>query len=66
MLRRFSVLLRFVELRDFWRDLVQVPVDFEMVNVNSKSNSEEDLEQAITVIKRNGVALKVFRLEGYC
>ncbi|VDM78557.1 unnamed protein product [Strongylus vulgaris] len=38
----------------------QVPVDFESVQLSSKPDSENDLEQAIMAIKRNGVALKVF------
>ncbi|VDK77943.1 unnamed protein product, partial [Cylicostephanus goldi] len=36
----------------------QVPVDFETVQLSSKPDSEDDLEQAIIAIKRNGVALK--------
>ncbi|XP_048839020.1 isocitrate dehydrogenase [NAD] subunit gamma, mitochondrial [Brienomyrus brachyistius] len=35
-----------------------VPVDFEVVNVNSSLNSEDDINNAITAIRRNGVALK--------
>ncbi|VDO38433.1 unnamed protein product [Haemonchus placei] len=36
----------------------QVPVDFEQVDLSSKQESVDDLNQAITAIKRNGVALK--------
>ncbi|KAK6034460.1 isocitrate dehydrogenase, NAD-dependent [Cooperia oncophora] len=36
----------------------QVPVDFEKVDLSSKPESVDDLNQAITAIKRNGVALK--------
>ncbi|XGW03514.1 hypothetical protein V3C99_015025 [Haemonchus contortus] len=36
----------------------QVPVDFEQVDLSSKPESVDDLNQAITAIKRNGVALK--------
>ncbi|KAK5986952.1 Isocitrate dehydrogenase NAD subunit gamma 1 [Trichostrongylus colubriformis] len=36
----------------------QVPVDFERVDLTSKPESADDLNQAITAIKRNGVALK--------
>ncbi|VDL70176.1 unnamed protein product [Nippostrongylus brasiliensis] len=36
----------------------QVPVDFEKVDLSSKPDSVDDLNQAITAIKRNGVALK--------
>lgn len=36
----------------------QVPVDFEAVSLTSQQNTEEDLDQAIIAIKRNGVALK--------
>ncbi len=35
-----------------------VPVDFEVVHVNSASISEDDINNAIMAIRRNGVALK--------
>ncbi|KAL4646124.1 isocitrate dehydrogenase NAD subunit gamma, mitochondrial-like [Arapaima gigas] len=35
-----------------------VPVDFEVVNVNSSETNEDDINNAITAIRRNGVALK--------
>ncbi|KAM4562810.1 isocitrate dehydrogenase [NAD] subunit gamma, mitochondrial isoform 1-T1 [Odontesthes bonariensis] len=35
-----------------------VPVDFEVVNVNSALESEDDINNAITAIRRNGIALK--------
>lgn len=35
-----------------------VPVDFEVVHVNSALETEEDISNAITAIRRNGVALK--------
>ncbi|MEE6505818.1 hypothetical protein FKM82_005661 [Ascaphus truei] len=35
-----------------------VPVDFEVVNVNSTATDEEDIQNAITAIRRNRVALK--------
>ncbi|KAE8583423.1 hypothetical protein XENTR_v10020508 [Xenopus tropicalis] len=35
-----------------------VPIDFEVVNVNSTSNDEDDIQNAITAIRRNRVALK--------
>lgn len=35
-----------------------VPVDFEVVNVNSSLTNEDDINNAITAICRNGVALK--------
>lgn len=35
-----------------------VPVDFEVVNVDSTQTSEDDISNAITAIRRNGVALK--------
>ncbi|EFO98492.1 hypothetical protein CRE_20355 [Caenorhabditis remanei] len=41
---------------------VQAPIDFEEVNLTSKEDASEDLAEAITAIKRNGVALKVFFL----
>jgi isocitrate dehydrogenase (NAD+) len=36
-----------------------VPVDFEFLELNSSDMSNEALENAITSIKRNGVAIKV-------
>lgn len=38
-----------------------VPVDFEVVNVNSSLTNEDDINNAIMAIRRNGVALK-----GWC
>ncbi|XP_030049943.1 isocitrate dehydrogenase [NAD] subunit gamma, mitochondrial [Microcaecilia unicolor] len=38
--------------------LACVPVDFEVVNVNSSARNEEDIWNAITAIRRNRVALK--------
>ncbi|TMS15914.1 Isocitrate dehydrogenase [NAD] subunit gamma, mitochondrial [Larimichthys crocea] len=35
-----------------------VPVDFEVVNVDSSMTSEDDINDAIMAIRRNGVALK--------
>ena len=35
-----------------------VPVDFEIVQIHPTSDSNEDLEYAITSIRRNGVAIK--------
>jgi hypothetical protein len=35
-----------------------VPVDFEEVQMDPKSESNEDLEYIITSIRRNGVAIK--------
>ncbi|KAK1897842.1 Isocitrate dehydrogenase [NAD] subunit gamma 1 mitochondrial [Dissostichus eleginoides] len=35
-----------------------VPVDFEVVHVNSADESEDDINNAIMAIRRNGVALK--------
>lgn len=35
-----------------------VPVDFEVVNVDSSMASEDDINNAIMAIRRNGVALK--------
>lgn len=35
-----------------------VPVDFEVVDIDPNSESDDDLEYAITSIKRNGVAIK--------
>ncbi|XP_055044819.2 isocitrate dehydrogenase [NAD] subunit gamma, mitochondrial [Misgurnus anguillicaudatus] len=49
------------ELLNHVRELFRfscVPVDFEVVNVNSASASEDDIHNAITAIRRNGVALK--------
>ncbi|CAI4228397.1 unnamed protein product [Auanema sp. JU1783] len=47
----------FAHVENIFR-VAQVPVDFEIVNLTSKDTSEEELNQAITIIKRNGVALK--------
>lgn len=33
-------------------------MDFEVVQIDQKSESDEDLEYAITSIRRNGVAIK--------
>ncbi|XP_046895628.1 isocitrate dehydrogenase [NAD] subunit gamma, mitochondrial [Hypomesus transpacificus] len=49
------------ELLNHVRELFRfscVPVDFEVVNVNSSLTTEEDIDNAITAIRRNGVALK--------
>ncbi|XP_061114339.1 isocitrate dehydrogenase [NAD] subunit gamma, mitochondrial isoform X1 [Conger conger] len=49
------------ELLNHVRELFRfscVPVDFEVVNVNSGLDSEDDINNAITAIRRNGVALK--------
>jgi len=35
-----------------------VPVDFEVANVDSSLSSEDDINNAIMAIRRNGVALK--------
>lgn len=35
-----------------------VPVDFEVVHVNSALENEDDMNNAIMAIRRNGVALK--------
>ncbi|KAF4078215.1 hypothetical protein AMELA_G00196780 [Ameiurus melas] len=49
------------ELMSHVRELFRfscVPVDFEVVNVDSAATSEDDINNAITAIRRNGVALK--------
>lgn len=49
------------ELLNHVRELFRfscVPVDFEVVNVNSALTTEDDIDNAITAIRRNGVALK--------
>ncbi|XP_042606613.1 isocitrate dehydrogenase [NAD] subunit gamma, mitochondrial-like [Cyprinus carpio] len=49
------------ELLNHVRELFRfccVPVDFEVVHVNSASTSEDDINNAIMAIRRNGVALK--------
>ncbi|XP_069040196.1 isocitrate dehydrogenase [NAD] subunit gamma, mitochondrial [Lepisosteus oculatus] len=49
------------ELLNHVRELFRfccVPVDFEVVNVNSSLTEEDDINNAITAIRRNGVALK--------
>lgn len=37
---------------------IGVPVDFEIIDINPASEGNDDLEYAITSIKRNGVAIK--------
>lgn len=37
---------------------IGVPVDFEIIDINPSSEGNDDLEYAITSIKRNGVAIK--------
>uniref|UniRef100_A0A671KDP9 Isocitrate dehydrogenase (NAD(+)) 3 non-catalytic subunit gamma n=1 Tax=Sinocyclocheilus anshuiensis TaxID=1608454 RepID=A0A671KDP9_9TELE len=49
------------ELLNHIRELFRfccVPVDFEVVRVDSSASSEDDINNAVTAIKRNGVALK--------
>ncbi|XP_044066020.1 isocitrate dehydrogenase [NAD] subunit gamma, mitochondrial-like isoform X2 [Siniperca chuatsi] len=49
------------ELANHVRELFRfccVPVDFEVVNVDSSMASEDDINNAIMAIRRNGVALK--------
>uniref|UniRef100_A0A672N3E7 Isocitrate dehydrogenase (NAD(+)) 3 non-catalytic subunit gamma n=1 Tax=Sinocyclocheilus grahami TaxID=75366 RepID=A0A672N3E7_SINGR len=49
------------ELLNHVRELFRfccVPVDFEVVRVDSSASSEDDINNAVTAIKRNGVALK--------
>ncbi|XP_021962427.1 isocitrate dehydrogenase [NAD] subunit gamma, mitochondrial isoform X2 [Folsomia candida] len=49
------------ELMGYVREVFRyagVPVDFEEVNINPNTEGNEDLEYAITSIRRNGVALK--------
>ncbi|XP_027000472.1 isocitrate dehydrogenase [NAD] subunit gamma, mitochondrial-like isoform X1 [Tachysurus fulvidraco] len=49
------------ELLSHVRDLFRfccVPVDFEVVKVDSTAASEDDINNAVTAIRRNGVALK--------
>ena len=38
-----------------------MPVDFELVNVDSSLTAEDDINNAIMSIRRNGVALKGVR-----
>lgn len=49
------------ELMDYVKEIFRVggiPVDFEVVQIDPKSGGNEDIEYAITSIKRNGVAIK--------
>lgn len=43
-----------------------MPVDFEVVNVNSAEETENDINNAITAIRRNGVALKGKQTHFFC
>lgn len=49
------------ELMEYVKELFKyagVPVDFEEFNIDPKSDSNEELDETITSIRRNGVALK--------
>lgn len=49
------------ELMGYVREVFKyagVPVDFEIIDIDPNSESEEDLEYAITSIRRNGVGIK--------
>lgn len=49
------------ELMNYVREIFRyagVPVDFEVVDIDPNSESNDDLEYAITSMKRNGVAIK--------
>lgn len=49
------------ELMSYVREIFRyagVPVDFEIVEIDPNSHGNDDLEYAITSIKRNGVAIK--------
>lgn len=49
------------ELMNYVREIFRyagVPVDFEIIDIDPNSESNEDLEYAINSIKRNGVAIK--------
>lgn len=49
------------ELMNYVREIFRyagVPVDFEVIDIDPHSESNDDLEYAITTIKRNGVAIK--------
>ena len=42
----------------FYYRYAGVPIDFELIELDSKHGSEDDFHDAIVAIKRNGVALK--------
>lgn len=49
------------ELMNYVREIFRycgVPVDFEIIDIDPNSEGNDDLEYAITSIKRNGVAIK--------
>lgn len=49
------------ELMNYVREIFRyagVPVDFEIIDIDPNSESDEDLDYAINSIKRNGVAIK--------
>lgn len=49
------------ELMSYVREVFRycgVPVDFEIIDIDPNSEGNDDLEYAITSIKRNGVAIK--------
>lgn len=37
---------------------IGVPIDFELIDIHPNSDGNDDLDYAITSIKRNGVCLK--------
>ncbi|XP_070507054.1 isocitrate dehydrogenase [NAD] subunit gamma, mitochondrial isoform X2 [Chironomus tepperi] len=50
-----------IELMNYVREIFRyagVPVDFEVLDIDPNSESNDDLDNAITSIKRNGVAIK--------
>lgn len=49
------------ELMSYVKDVCRyagAPVDFEVVDIDPRSDEKNELEYAITSIKRNGVAIK--------
>lgn len=44
-------------VREIFR-VIGVPVDFEIIDIDPSTEGNDDLEYAITSIKRNGVAIK--------
>lgn len=50
-----------LELMNYVKEIFRyagVPVDFEIIDIDPSSEDNDDLEYAITSIKRNGVAIK--------
>lgn len=44
---------------------IGAPIDFEVVDIDPNMDNDDDVQYAITTIKRNGVGLKVENFDNY-